>query len=338
MSADVSPHAEIVTSGPGVGGLAVRSGAELVELSERFYRGMFVGVIVFVGFASLAALALLPLRDSVKADGPPPTALLAGLLAVATPLAVLRAAAIYRLLRSDPRWELVLVAIATTLIVYPLRSELWWPSCALLMVIATIAPLRRTFAYCLVVLIANLLAHVMAGDLTDTPAVSIIGLWIGFFFWTATFGVIGNQLTAHILRLRMPPAPPPPARPLRVREAVAPARPHAEPETVSADPPATMAVAPSAPIGGPHTATDVGAESRMARLTARQLQVVVLLADGLRYRDIAACLAISERQVHRHAGNAIERASVRNVVELVAVAVAEGLVPEPGEAAATASD
>ncbi|MDQ3811753.1 MAG: hypothetical protein M3336_15840, partial [Chloroflexota bacterium] len=40
----------------------VRCGAELVGLSERFYGGVFIGGVVFVGLAALAALALLPLR------------------------------------------------------------------------------------------------------------------------------------------------------------------------------------------------------------------------------------------------------------------------------------
>jgi DNA-binding CsgD family transcriptional regulator len=65
----------------------------------------------------------------------------------------------------------------------------------------------------------------------------------------------------------------------------------------------------------------------LQRLTARQLQVVALLADGLRYREIAACLAISVRQVERHVAHAIARLGVKSVYELVAVAVREGLVP-----------
>lgn len=66
-----------------------------------------------------------------------------------------------------------------------------------------------------------------------------------------------------------------------------------------------------------------------ARLSARQSQVVVLLADGLRYRDIAACLSISERQVQRHVGEAVARLGVRNAYELTALAVSEGIVPGP---------
>jgi DNA-binding CsgD family transcriptional regulator len=68
--------------------------------------------------------------------------------------------------------------------------------------------------------------------------------------------------------------------------------------------------------------------ANLDRLTARQLQVVALLADGLRYRDVAACLSITEGQVQRHVARAVERLDVHTANELVAVAVAEGLVPD----------
>jgi DNA-binding CsgD family transcriptional regulator len=70
-----------------------------------------------------------------------------------------------------------------------------------------------------------------------------------------------------------------------------------------------------------------GPQPALDRLTARQLQVVVLLADGLRYRDIAHCLAISERQVQRHVRNAVAQLGVSSTAELAAVAVAMGVVP-----------
>lgn len=66
-------------------------------------------------------------------------------------------------------------------------------------------------------------------------------------------------------------------------------------------------------------------------LTMRQSQVISLLAHGLRYDQVAACLAISERQVQRHVSNAVRRMAVHNVNELVAVAVADGLVPRHAE-------
>jgi DNA-binding CsgD family transcriptional regulator len=61
-------------------------------------------------------------------------------------------------------------------------------------------------------------------------------------------------------------------------------------------------------------------------LTTRQLQVVALLAEGHRHRDIAARLSISERQVQRHIRNAVGRLGIASTEELVASAVSEGMV------------
>ncbi len=74
---------------------------------------------------------------------------------------------------------------------------------------------------------------------------------------------------------------------------------------------------------------------RLGCLAARQLQVLALLADGLRYREVAACVSISDGQVQRHVARAVARVGVSNAAELVAVAVSEGLVPSP---AARATD
>jgi DNA-binding CsgD family transcriptional regulator len=296
----------------------VRCGAELVELSERFYRAIFIGAVVFVALASIAALALLPLRQSVPPGGPPATVVLAVLLVVAASASVWRAGAAYRLVRRWTAIEVALVAIAAALVVYPLNSELWWPSCALVMLLATIVPLRRTATYCAIVLIANLASHLADGDLSHTPAVAIIGLWIGFPFWAATFALITERLVGHILWLNATPTTP--LAPLRVGVWA----PVASSETTGRghdEPPAS----PSIPGHVPALPPEAGV---IDRLTARQLQVVALLADGLRYADVAACLSISVRQVERHVANAIARAGVRSVNELVAAAAREGLVPK----------
>lgn len=301
----------------------VRCGAELVEVTERFYRGLFVGGVVLVGLASLAALVLLPWRNSAPTGGPPITVVTTAMIVALTPIAVWRSAALYRLLRRRWQLEVALVLLAAALIAYPLRSELWWPSCALMMLVAILAPLPRTLAYCLVVLLANLAAHVIAGDLLDAPAVAILGLWIGYPFWSATFSVVSDRFAAHILQLqtssRTEVRPP-----VRVRAWVDPyaaatpgecAR-EADDEESDTDDEESDTAPSASPFG-----------TAMGRLTARQLQVTALLIDGLRYRDIAACLSISERQVQRHVANATARAGVRSANELVALAVAEGLAP-----------
>lgn len=286
----------------------VCSGAERVELSERFYRGIFVGCLVFVGLASLAALALLPLREPVGVAASPTIALTAALV-VATAVGVRRSRALYLLLRREPRWELLLVAVAAALVAYPLRSELWWPSCALLMLVGTLAPLQRTAAYCLAVVLINLAAHAIAGDLDDTPAVTITGLWVGFGFWSAAFALSTDRLGGHILRLQHTPAPAQRDARLRVNATV-----------VSSSPTPSNSENGSG-IGAAPEAT----RSQLDELTFRQLQVVSLLGDGLRYAEVAASLGISTRQVQRHVTHAIARLGVSNANELVAVARAHGM-------------
>lgn len=292
----------------------VCSGAERVELSERFYRGVFVGCLVFIGLAAAAALAFLPLRDRPVGGGASLTIALTAGLVLATPLGVWRSRELYLEFRREPRWELLVVAVAAALVAYPLRSELWWPSCALLMLVGTLAPLRRIAAYCLAVLVINLLAHVIAGDLDDIPAVTIVGLWVGFGFWSAAFALSTDRLASHILRLQHAPVEQRRDAPLRVNA------------TIASPPPA-----PSTSEDHPQVTTspDV-ASSRLEVLTFRQLQVVALLADGLRYAEVAASLGISTRQVQRHVTDSIARLGVVSANELVAVAEAEGITDAAG--------
>ena len=54
-------------------------------------------------------------------------------------------------------------------------------------------------------------------------------------------------------------------------------------------------------------------------MTARQLQVTLLLRDGLRQTEIASCLGISVRQVERLLGAARERVGAITTNELVAM-------------------
>jgi DNA-binding CsgD family transcriptional regulator len=297
-------------------GIAVRSGAELVALSERFYGGVFVGAVVFVGLAALAALALMPARD-FRPGAPVPLAFAASaLIAVGAVFAVWRAGAFYRALRRWPQLQLALVVAAAALIASPvMTSQLWWPSCAILMALALVVPLRRTLLYCLLVLGTNLAGHLVTADFDEIHPVDIIGLWIGFPLWLTTVAIVTDRLSSYILRLNAaPPLAETRREPPRPMSVSTPEPPHA--------PAAEVVLAPDAeePEADPPAALS-------ERLTARQLQVVALLADGLRHREVAACLSISERQVQRHVAEAVARLGLRNAYELAAVAVSEGLVP-----------
>jgi DNA-binding CsgD family transcriptional regulator len=307
----------------------VRSGAELVALSERFYGGVFIGAVGFLGLAALTALVVLPARD-FRPGTPVALAFAAtGLIVAAAALAMWRARDVYCAVRRWPQLQLVLVLMAAALVADPAMSNaLWWPSCAILMTLALVVPLPRVVAYCLVVLGANLAGHLVAADFDDVPAVDIIGLWIGYPLWLAAIAIVTNRLAAHVLRVNVtssadsPPEPP--------RRVSAWSR---EPAPTRATATAEVLVATAGDGDAPMTPPESGAGG-IRRLTARQTQVAALLADGLRHREVAACLSISERQVQRHIAEAVARLGLRNAYELAAVAVSAGLVPGAAASAA----
>ena len=65
------------------------------------------------------------------------------------------------------------------------------------------------------------------------------------------------------------------------------------------------------------------------RLTDRELEVLKLVTAGLRNREIAVDLGISENTVKFHLKNIVEKLHAQNRAELAARAVREGLVPDP---------
>jgi ATP/maltotriose-dependent transcriptional regulator MalT len=70
-------------------------------------------------------------------------------------------------------------------------------------------------------------------------------------------------------------------------------------------------------------------------LTARELEVLALLADGLRNAQIAARLVVSEKTVHHHVSAILHKLHVHTRHEAAAEAVRLGLTPStPGSAAA----
>lgn len=303
----------------------VRSGAELVALTERFHLRIFTGVIGAVGLASLAALAMLPLRSSAAdlSITTPTVALTCGLL-IGTPLAMRQARILYAAMRANVALEAVPAALAAALLAYPLRSELWWPALALLVLVGTVGTTGRALAYCLGVLLVNLCAHAVAGDLGQIEAVTVVGLWVGLPFWTACGSIFTEHMGLHLMRTnerhvrRLDPR--------RVEVSVSAF------DHTAATPTEPAAEAPTPPDALEHLRAEGqrGAQSSpLSDLTSRQLEVVALLADGMRYREIAACLSITPRQVQRHVAGAVARAGVENANHLVALAVAEGLVP-PG--------
>ena len=64
-------------------------------------------------------------------------------------------------------------------------------------------------------------------------------------------------------------------------------------------------------------------------LTPREQEVLALVAQGLRDKQVAATLGLSEHTVRNHLHNALEKLHLRNRVEGAAFAVRTGLLPKP---------
>lgn len=71
-------------------------------------------------------------------------------------------------------------------------------------------------------------------------------------------------------------------------------------------------------------ATRSTADARLERLTARERQILGLLADGHQNREIAAKLGISPRTVEVHKARIMEKLECRSLAELIRVELATG--------------
>lgn len=63
------------------------------------------------------------------------------------------------------------------------------------------------------------------------------------------------------------------------------------------------------------------------KLTDRQVEVLKLVAEGLRTRDIAKRLKLSVKTVESHRGEIMKRLGIHDVVSLVRYAIRVGLIP-----------
>lgn len=72
--------------------------------------------------------------------------------------------------------------------------------------------------------------------------------------------------------------------------------------------------------------TDAGAVALAARLTPKQREVLVLVAEGLSSREIGQRLGVSERTVETHRQQLMDRLDIRGVAALARFALSAGLL------------
>jgi len=62
------------------------------------------------------------------------------------------------------------------------------------------------------------------------------------------------------------------------------------------------------------------------QLTARELEILELIAEGLRNRDVADRLGISVNTVHRHVQSVLEKLDAHSKLQAVILAARAGLL------------
>jgi DNA-binding CsgD family transcriptional regulator len=311
MRHDVDHAGGAVPSGHAPDQLSIRCGADLVHLVEGLYERLMALALLMLVAAGVLSVCFAEL-DASPADGA--LTFLIASSGVAGGIAALAwRRTLYRWLRYSAAHQLMPAAIgAVIVLVNGPSSPTWWIALALLFVVATVSSRRATLGAAIAIAASylggttvrgvSLLADGDPGDLVRAAA--IFGNALGACLIVEGFARFVLRL--HRLRSELSQ---PPAR-IKVKATV----------THKAD---TQREPPAA-VPRPRHKT-VTASS----LTARQLEVALLLRDGLRQAEIAACLDISPRQVERLAAQARERAGVTTTSHLVALLVQGRFAPTP---------
>ncbi|HEX3517553.1 MAG TPA: helix-turn-helix transcriptional regulator [Solirubrobacteraceae bacterium] len=254
---------------------------EMVRL-EVFRTG-----VALVALVAVLSAALLPTREGVAGAHVAVAAAVAGVTVAACALVFARPERYYRALSDNPvaQWVLALIAAAQISAVLPLHSQLWVPACALLALLGTMVSLSRTLLFCGVALCANLLAHVLVGDLPMTPFYVVFGLWEGLPLWTTLFSVVMTRFVRYLCDIYIERVSPPAFALVPVAGSIA--REHLQ--------------LPRPPV-----------EAVSQRMTVREIQVFALLMCGQRPGEIAKTLGIKPERISHLIEHAVDRANAGN--------------------------
>jgi DNA-binding CsgD family transcriptional regulator len=314
--------------GPAAGRLISRA-AELVVLAEELYLRLFVLALVFVLVSSLVSIWF-------AADSSAP-------LAVTLPFSVAAAAWAVTGLRFPRRlygwlryseWRQVAPALLGAVAMVPTGpdSPLWWPALALVILVAAVSSLRLSLAAAVLSAAGYVAGTVIAGGaIIRGGQAGILAGAVGFVAYTLVGSFVCEAFARFVLGFER-------LERLERLEERQPAEGHGDGEprrvasVVLAQDASPRHAAPlSAPAAAPARAPTPGPAGHRAgsslSLTPRQLEVALLVRDGLNQSETAASLGISRRQVERLLGEARARAGAATTSHLMAMLVACGDAP-----------
>ncbi len=305
-----------------VGGeLEIRSGAEVASLTEALYVGLLTvalwGMHVVCAMSVVIAFVRTDDANFVR------TTTLAAILSLLSGLALRWRVRFYRAMR---RWPLLalsppLVPLVALVVDGVSHSPMSYPATVGIAMTAFVGGRRWALVAATLVALGAIAAQTLN---TGLGALNSVGQGAsGYFVWALVCAGLAESFVLLMLRL------PPPAPPRQTRPPVHVPNLAGDPDRPPAPPPAPPPAVTPAPADARREASarDPAALQGPGHLTARQLQVVALLADGLRAEDVAARLGLTTSSVYRHVERAKERAGVRTRGELVAIAVRETIVP-----------
>lgn len=319
MSADASAVAG-VSRRPGSAeqppGRLITRGAELVVLAEELYLRLFVLALAFALVSGALSIwfgvgSAAPLAVTL------PFALAVGAFAVA---GLLRPRQVYSWLRySRPRQLAPAILSALAMVPTGPDSPLWWPALALVILVTSISSLRLS----LLAAALNAAGYV-AGTVVGGQAIirggqaGILAGAVGFVAYTLVGSFVCEAFARFVLGFARLERETPTGGPRRVSSIVLddPAAPSRDTDADGVKPRSVASPLPT-----------VTAPARASPLTPRQLEVALLIRDGLNQSEAAASLGISRRQTERLLGEARERAGASTTSHLVAMLVNAGLAP-----------
>ncbi len=309
MPAELQPTSSQTPSSDTASRTLIRRGADLVYLTEELYLRLLIltllltmiGCALSVWFAVIGSHTSLPLTSVIAA-----VALAFAVHALARPRPC------YRWLRHSRLRQLSPAAFAIVAVLCngP-DSPSWWVALPLLWVIAAVSSTTLSVTAATVTAGAYLAGTALGGEsLVHNGDAEILGAAVALPGNILIGRLVAEVFARFVLRLHQ-----------LERRAEAPAPP--KPVRVVAGP--GIADNPAMPRPAP-----VGTQKRrrsLAYLTSRELEVLLLVRDGLLQAEIALALGVSTRQVERLLASARSRTGTATTSHLVAKLVTEQLSP-----------